>query len=650
MTTIRLAHLALCAAMAPLVAPAQGGNDATAREAPQTVIRAEARLVLVDAVVRDKKGRVVGDLGAKDFRLWEDGKAQPLASFSLEGAGPQDESEAEYLAFLFDGSGVAASSRVAAEGNARQEVAKFAGACASPNRYMAVMNFNGDLSITQNFTALAERVQRAAGDTSHVAGGIAVVPVRNADLSALMSDATAGPEMGTIRDSSRPPPPPWTPGDTAPALISDPLPLLDAIGTVADSMAAIRGRKFLVVASPSRSSVTTAPPAWQTAAAARACNRANVALYATNQALKSVAEETGGRWITNDLIRELGAVVDDQEKRYVLGLTPVESPDGSCHSLRVQTTRGGLDVRARSAYCNVKAPVLLAAKAGGRTLEERAAGPSAGHAAASVELPYFYTSPGIALVDLAMEMDLTNLRFAKQNGKQHAEFNLAGSAYGTDGEVAGRFSETVPLDFDTGQEAEAFRKQPYRRELQFSLRPGRYNLRVAFGSGDQTFGKVEAPLAIDPWDGQHLSLSGIALAGQTRKVPDLASDLDPSLLEGHKDLIAKSNEIVPSGSNRLRRSAPCIGYLEIYDSLLAGPNPPAYDLGIRVLDRRTGEEKEAGTFKAADYIRPGNPVVPVILRFSIASLAPGAYTLEVKAVRSPGNDSVVRTAGFEVLE
>ena len=230
-----------------------------------------------------------------------------------------------------------------------------------------------------------------------------------------------------------------------------------------------------------------------------------------------------------------------------------------------------------------------------------------------------------------------------------AALDLVGLAYGTDGEVAGRFSDTVPLDFDAAQE-EAFRKQPYRYEHQFRLPSGRYNVRVAFGSGDRSFGKAEAPLTVDPWDGQRLAISGIALAGAARKVPDLTSDLDPSLLEGRKELIAKSLEAVPSGGNRFHRPAPCYAYFGIHEPLLAGRNPPTLGLEMRVLDRRTGEQKEAGPVGASDYIRPGNPVVPVLLKVPVASLPPGSYALEVKAVRSPGNDSAVRTVEFQVEE
>src|ERR1700692_4935728 len=53
-------------------------------ESDTSVIRTEARLVLVDTVVTDKKGNYVRDLAQKDFKVWEDGKEQQLTSFSYE--------------------------------------------------------------------------------------------------------------------------------------------------------------------------------------------------------------------------------------------------------------------------------------------------------------------------------------------------------------------------------------------------------------------------------------------------------------------------------------------------------------------------------------------------------------------------------------
>src|ERR1039458_8593151 len=74
----------------PAPASAQEGPPPP-QSAPQTVIRAETRLVLVDAVVRDKKnGKIAPDLAAKDFRVWEDGKERTITSFfAKESAFPE---------------------------------------------------------------------------------------------------------------------------------------------------------------------------------------------------------------------------------------------------------------------------------------------------------------------------------------------------------------------------------------------------------------------------------------------------------------------------------------------------------------------------------------------------------------------------------
>ena len=46
-----------------------------------TVIKTETRLVVVDAVVTDKKDNYVKDLNKKDFKVYEDGKEQSITTF-----------------------------------------------------------------------------------------------------------------------------------------------------------------------------------------------------------------------------------------------------------------------------------------------------------------------------------------------------------------------------------------------------------------------------------------------------------------------------------------------------------------------------------------------------------------------------------------
>src|SRR5271157_5545178 len=144
----------------PTVAQAQQQAQGQAPPPADTstpVFKAETRLVLVDTIVTDKKGNYITDLTAKDFKVWEDNKEQPIKSFSLEsGSSAPAESHRHYLVLLFDNSTMS----LADQANARAAAAKFVEANAGPDRYMAVINFGGTVSVAQNFTADAERLKQ----------------------------------------------------------------------------------------------------------------------------------------------------------------------------------------------------------------------------------------------------------------------------------------------------------------------------------------------------------------------------------------------------------------------------------------------------------------------------------------------------------
>ncbi len=131
---------------------------------------------------------------------------------------------------------------------------------------------------------------------------------------------------------------------------------------------------------------------------------------------------------------------------------------------------------------------------------------------ALMQAPFFYTSPNTAQVHLAVEIPSAALKFEKVKGKQHAAINILGIAYKPDASIAARFSDTVNVDLDDKKQVEEFQKQPFRYENQFDIASGEYKLKVVFSSGNDSFGKVETPLVIDPYRGQEFSISGVALS------------------------------------------------------------------------------------------------------------------------------------------
>jgi hypothetical protein len=375
---------------------------------------------------------------------------------------------------------------------------------------------------------------------------------------------------------------------------------------------------------------------------------------ATNQqVLAALAEGTGGFSIfnTNDLLGGLERIGKEQNEFYILGYVPQESPEGSCHTLKVKLNRGGLNVRSRSGYCNARSENPLEGKPVEKQLEVHAAGAQAGSIHGMLETPYFYTGPNVARVSLAMEIPSDTFKFDKEKGKYHANLNVLGIAYRPDGGVGARFSDTVNLELEKDEWKE-FTKNPYRYQNQFDAAAGNYKLTVVLSAGGDTFGKFESSLQIDPYDGKHFSLGGVALTNSAQRVSDIPSALDSILLEDRTPLVVKGMQVVPSASNRFKRGDNVILYTEIYEPLLASADtPPRVAFAYRVLERASNKEVFfTGVAPADEFIQKGNPVIPAGMVVKIKDLQPGAYRLIVQAVDSANNHAPNRTVDFDVAD
>ncbi len=733
----------------------QGQNQtpAPASDNSTPVFKAETRLVLVDTIVTDKKGNYITDLTAKDFKVWEDDKEQPIKSFSVEsGSAAPSADHRHYLVLLFDNSTMSFSDQA----RAREAAAKFVEANAGPDRYMAVMNFGGTLNVALNFTADAERLKQVVRNVKFSSVSPNAQPTEVASLGA--------PQLGNAE------------ADFGART------LLLALRSVAKSLASVPGRKSLVLLTSGFPMTPGAPDYFERqselVAVIDACNKANVAVYPidvrglssgvsgapgsagletipdswaarlvtatldyseddpparlvyvqhgggggggggahgggtggtgaagsrgggatgtggsrggstgtgtrgggsapmnspnvygyspygqahqiipsianvvdSQQVLYQLAQGTGGFVIvnSNDLLGGMQKIAREQTEYYVLGYAPPPSEEGTCHTLKVKVERSGAVSRWRSGYCNVKPTDRLAGKPEEKQLENRIAGSQPGTIAASMLAPYFYTSVNTARVNLAIEIPPNTIKFEKQKGKLHATVNVVGLAYKLDGTVAARFSDSLDLNFDGKKEVEEFNSKPSHYDTQFDIAAGHYNLKVVFNpEGADTFGKLEMPLVIDPYDGKQFTLSAVALSKEMHPVSQMGASLDAALLEDRTLLVTQGLQLIPSGSDQFKKSDRAGFYVEIYDPLLAGSNPPKVGIQMRVIDRKTGEKKIDSGGPATDA-KPGNALVPLGLRLPVADLPPGSYRLELKAVDSAGNVSQPRTADFEV--
>jgi hypothetical protein len=293
-----------------------------------------------------------------------------------------------------------------------------------------------------------------------------------------------------------------------------------------------------------------------------------------------LAEGTGGFPIlnTNDLLGGLQKIASEQDEYYLLGYVPSDSPEGSCHTLKVKVERSGMNVRARSGYCNVKSNDLLAGKPIEDELEAHstsgtpaantaavAAGASGEAAVAngSFEVPYFYTAANEARVDVAAQLPASDIVFNKVKGKYHADVNILGVAKMPDGTVAAHFSDEVTMDLEK-DDYEAFQKKPMQYENQFLVAPGKYNFTLVVGGGPDKFAKLESPLNVDAFDGKKIALSSPVLSNQMAKITDDNDTLDSQLLADKVPLIVKGMQLMPSSTNHFKKTDPVGLYAQVY--------------------------------------------------------------------------------------
>jgi hypothetical protein len=87
--------LAACVPLSQSQEPSQGNTPS---------FQAGTRMVLVPVVVRDREGHAVADLRQEDFQLFDKGKEQPIASFSVERSEPTASGAppSQYIVYFFD--------------------------------------------------------------------------------------------------------------------------------------------------------------------------------------------------------------------------------------------------------------------------------------------------------------------------------------------------------------------------------------------------------------------------------------------------------------------------------------------------------------------------------------------------------------------
>jgi hypothetical protein len=241
--------------------------------------------------------------------------------------------------------------------------------------------------------------------------------------------------------------------------------------------------------------------------------------------------------------------------------------------------------------------------------------------------------------------------------KKSEAINILGLVYNEKGELAGQFEDTFRCDMLARTAAgKLWQKVPRAKgsiptlfDTQIELRPGEYELRVAVTDGKK-FGRARVPLRVQPLNAAALTVSNVVLNGVLRDTSWIlrdATDVAPNPIVP-TPLVSKDVQFLPMPDTHLSKGNSLSAYFEIYEPLLE-TNKADVSYSVRITDLKTGTlMMNTGPLSAADWVVPGNAVIPIGLKIAIEKLPPGPYRVELQASDSARRESEWRQADFSI--
>lgn len=655
----------------PAIGPAMpsGVQTQASVETPPAATNTPSDLVLLDVVATDKKGNYLEGLGKQDFRVFEDGKEQPIDAFSLQ---PEARpSVTRYMVLFFDDSTLSPTAQLWA----RQQAAQFVEGAALPERQMAVVDFGGSLRVAQMFTSDGALLKRAVSAVQYSRvnsnAGNYGVPLTARGAPALSQVES---EVGSLR-------------------------MLQSIQEVANRLRGLKGRKTMILFS----SGFLLRPEWQRDLnfTVDALIRANIAVYPVENptygpgtatdidqeslpqqagqrnrssnpggglapgregsdqssptaisqpVLHAMAKGTGGFEIVtaNNILDGLQKVAKETNEYYELGYAPAPVQGGSYHKIKIDPKRSGVNLRYRAGYFAAQSSDLLKGTPEGKALEERLASPAPGEIPLAVSTPYFYVKPGVARVIRAVSIPGSEVPLTKRKSELHSDVNVLGITYKLDGSVAARFSDIIEVKSEN-EHGKDFGKVPIYYRKTFDIAPGSYTLALGLSAGGEKFAKYNTPFYVQPFSGDKLSLTGPALGEKFTPIAQLSAQIDAASLEGNTTLVFRGKELIPSPTCHFAHGTEPAVYVEVYDPALKGTDIPKVAVAVKVFDQSSDKPLYASSPMVINsLVVAGNPLVPVGFNLPVGQSSPGNYRIEITALDSLGGVSSMRAADFSI--
>jgi VWFA-related protein len=663
----------LIVAVSAVTAARQDRGAATGQ--PPVTFRVDVNYVEVDAVVTDAGGALVRDLTKADFRIFEDGTPQEVATFALvdvpvtgaDRPGVADRTlepdtfsneqpfEGRLYVLLLDDYHTFALRTQRVKAAARRFVEQHLG----PHDLAAVVHTSGRPEASQDFTnnrrLLIAAIEKFVGRKTEI-GAMQRFDISDRNAELMLQDGRvvdptdveqgleAQAAMRAIRDVAR-----LLEGIRGRrkgiVLLSEGLDynIYDLFRARYASVVHEDVRQAIAAATRSNTAIYTVDPRGLTSvrddidvyelpddttlSVAGSLNR----LLLSQLSLRTLAGETGGiaALNSNDFAGAFDRIVRDSSTYYLLGYYPSNTTrDGRFRQIEVSVTRPDLRVRARKGYVAPRGNLPE------RNRTDAAPGTSPElREALSTPLPssglVVRVSPALFVgarpktsVAIIVEIDGRRLAFKEANGRLQNTIELSLIAIDQHGKIHDGARQTAEMALRP-ETYQAVTASGVRMIPRVNLAPGLYQVRAGVReSGEGRVGSVTFDLDVPDFGASPVSMSSLVLTSQrAASMPTAQPDQE----------LGKLLPAQPTTVREFDRTDLVVVFAEVYDNDHSRPHEVDIRTTLRAQDGPiVFEANDQRTTRDLEGVRGGwghQALIP------LRDVSPGVYVLRVEARR-----------------
>jgi hypothetical protein len=240
--------------------------------------------------------------------------------------------------------------------------------------------------------------------------------------------------------------------------------------------------------------------------------------------------------------------------------------------------------------------------------------------------PYKGAAPNAAIA-VAVEVDITGLRFTQANGTHNNALTLVTTATDMDGKLRVNERASVDLTLMPATFARA-QERGFRVTSAVNLPPGRYQLRVSASDATGVAGSVTRTLVVPDFYKAPLVMSGVSLISASGVLAPTAKVKDDPV----STLVMRP----PTTAREFTRDDQFVLFAEIYENQRGAP---AHMIDILTEFRADGGRVVLSNSetRSSTELQGSRGGYGYVAQVSLKDFAPGLYVVHLEARRRDGN-------------